>query len=120
LYNLFLGKTDTPPVECSSRNSFIEPNIQNSDADSITSEYTRDKASSTIDLKVEIHRKNSSESSEEAQQLSKPMITSINVHEAELVSAQYHEPRSKNIINGNSQLYVIIYVIIYEKIKKEK
>ncbi|KYM81387.1 Pecanex-like protein 1 [Atta colombica] len=93
------GKTDTPPVECSSRNSFIEPNIQNSDADSITSEYTRDKASSTIDLKVEIHRKNSSESSEEAQQLSKPMITSINVHEAELVSAQYHEPRSKNIIN---------------------
>ncbi|KAL0106535.1 hypothetical protein PUN28_016318 [Cardiocondyla obscurior] len=91
------GKTDTPPVECSSRNSFIEPNIQNSDADSITSEYTRDKASSTIDLKVEIHRKNSSESSEEAQQL-KP-ITSINVHEAELVSAQYHEPRSKNIIN---------------------
>ncbi|KYN27832.1 Pecanex-like protein 1 [Trachymyrmex cornetzi] len=93
------GKTDTPPVECSSRNSFIEPNIQNSDADSITSEYTRDKASSTIDLKVEIHRKNSSESSEEAQQLSKPMVTSINVHEAELVSAQYHEPRSKNIIN---------------------
>ncbi|KYM94892.1 Pecanex-like protein 1 [Cyphomyrmex costatus] len=93
------GKTDTPPVECSSRNSFIEQNIQNSDADSITSEYTRDKASSTIDLKVEIHRKNSSESSEEAQQLSKPMITSINVHEAELVSAQYHEPRSKNIIN---------------------
>lgn len=100
-HNLFLGKTDTPPVECSSRNSFIEPNIQNSDADSITSEYTRDKASSTIDLKVEIHRKNSSESSEEAQQLSKPIITSINVHEAELVSAQYHEPRSKNIINGN-------------------
>ncbi|XP_011642737.1 pecanex-like protein 1 isoform X2 [Pogonomyrmex barbatus] len=93
------GKTDTPPVECSSRNSFIEPNIQNSDADSITSEYTRDKASSTIDLKVEIHRKNSSESSEEAQQLSKPIVTSINVHEAELVSAQYHEPRFKNIIN---------------------
>ncbi|CAL1678982.1 unnamed protein product [Lasius platythorax] len=93
------GKTDTPPVECSSRNSFIEPNIQNADADSITSEYNRDKPSSTIDLKVEIHRKNSSESSEEAQQLSKPMVTSINVHEAELVSAQYHEPRFKNIIN---------------------
>ncbi|XP_012226316.2 pecanex-like protein 1 isoform X2 [Linepithema humile] len=93
------GKTDTPPVECSSRNSFIEPNIQNADADSITSEYNRDKPSSTIDLKVEIHRKNSSESSEEAQQLSKPMVTSINVHEAELVSAQYHEPRVKNIIN---------------------
>nr|XP_050854657.1 pecanex-like protein 1 isoform X1 [Vespula vulgaris] len=93
------GKTDTPPVECSSRNSFIESNIQNADADSITSEYNREKPSSTIDLKVEIHRKNSSESSEEAQQLSKPMVTSINVHEAELVSAQYHEPRFRNIIN---------------------
>lgn len=101
IHNLSLGKTDTPPVECSSRNSFIEPNIQNADADSITSEYNRDKPSSTIDLKVEIHRKNSSESSEEAQQLNKPMVTSINVHEAELVSAQYHEPRFKNIINGN-------------------
>lgn len=90
-------------MECSSRNSFIEPNMQNADADSITSEYNRDKPSSTIDLKVEIHRKNSSESSEEAQQLStKPMVTSINVHEAELVSAaQYHDPRLKNIINGN-------------------
>ncbi|XP_032676512.1 pecanex-like protein 1 isoform X2 [Odontomachus brunneus] len=93
------GKTDTPPVECSSRNSFIETNIQNADADSITSEYNRDKPSSTIDLKAEIHRKNSSESSEDAQQLNKPMVTSINVHEAELVSAQYHEPRFKNIIN---------------------
>ncbi|KAG7207181.1 hypothetical protein KM043_008869 [Ampulex compressa] len=93
------GKTDTPPVECSSRNSYIEPNVQNADADSITSEYNRDKPSSTIDLKVEIHRKNSSESSEEAPQLNKPMVTSINVHEAELVSAQYHEPRFRNIIN---------------------
>lgn len=96
----FIGKTDTPPVECSSRNSFIESNVQNADADSITSEYNRDKPNSTIDLKVEIHRKNSSESSEEAQQLTKPMVPSINVHEAELASAQYHEPRFRNIVNG--------------------
>ncbi|XP_043284353.1 pecanex-like protein 1 isoform X2 [Venturia canescens] len=60
------GKTDTPPVECSSRNSYIEPNVQNADADSITSDYNREKPNSTIDLKVEIHRKNSSESSEDA------------------------------------------------------
>ncbi|XP_071872854.1 pecanex isoform X2 [Bombus fervidus] len=93
------GKTDTPPVECSSRNSFIESNVQNADADSITSEYNRDKPSSTIDLKVEIHRKNSSESSEEAQQLTKPMVSSINIHETELGSAQYHEPCFRNIIN---------------------
>ncbi|XP_076671234.1 pecanex [Andrena cerasifolii] len=92
------GKTDTPPVECSSRNSFIESNAQNADADSITSEYNRDKPSSTIDLKVEIHRKNSSESSEEAQ-LTKPMVPSINVHEAESVSAHYHEPRLRGAIN---------------------
>ncbi|XP_012134534.1 pecanex isoform X2 [Megachile rotundata] len=90
------GKTDTPPVECSSRNSFIESNVQNADADSITSEYNRDKPSSTIDLKVEIHRKNSSESSEEAQ-LTKPMVPSINVHEAEIAATQHYEPcfRSK-------------------------
>ncbi|XP_023246263.1 pecanex-like protein 3 [Copidosoma floridanum] len=69
------GKTNTPPVECSSRNSYIEPNAQNADADSITSDYTRDKPNSTIDLKVEIHRKNSSESSEEAAQLNKPIVT---------------------------------------------
>ncbi|XP_076632780.1 pecanex isoform X1 [Colletes latitarsis] len=93
------GKTDTPPVECSSRNSFIESNVQNADADSITSEYNRDKPSSTIDLKVEIHRKNSSESSEEAQQMTKPMVPSIYVHETELASAQYHEPRFRNIVN---------------------
>ncbi|XP_046486198.1 pecanex-like protein 1 isoform X1 [Neodiprion pinetum] len=85
------GKTDTPPVECSSRNSYIEPNAQNADADSITSEYNRDKPSSTIDLKVEIHRKNSSESSEEAQQLGKATVTSINVHKAELFSTQDHD-----------------------------
>ncbi|XP_011311909.1 pecanex-like protein 1 isoform X2 [Fopius arisanus] len=63
------GKTDTPPVECSSRNSYIEQNAASADADSITSEYNREKPNSTIDLKVEIHRKNSSESSEESQQL---------------------------------------------------
>ncbi|XP_066601607.1 pecanex-like protein 1 isoform X2 [Prorops nasuta] len=95
------GKTDTPPVECSSRNSYIEPNVQNTDADSITSEYNRDKPSSTIDLKVEIHRKNSSESSEEAQQLSKPTVTNINVQEADLVSAQYHEPCPMDILMNN-------------------
>ncbi|XP_076648981.1 pecanex isoform X2 [Halictus rubicundus] len=88
------GKTDTPPVECSSRNSFIESNAQNADADSITSEYNRDKPSSTIDLKVEIHRKNSSESSEEAQQLTKQMVPSINVHEEEFAEEYY-----LNIIN---------------------
>ncbi|KAK0163469.1 hypothetical protein PV327_007144 [Microctonus hyperodae] len=88
------GKTDTPPVECSSRNSYIEQNAQSADADSITSEYTREKPNSTIDLKVEIHRKNSSESSEEAQ-LNKPTPTNINVHEAELVSTQEYEPRLK-------------------------
>lgn len=90
-------------MECSSRNSFIESNAQNADADSITSEYNRDKPSSTIDLKVEIHRKNSSESSEEAQ-VTKPMVPSINVHEAESVSAHYHEPRLRGAINGTFYL----------------
>lgn len=106
-------------MECSSRNSFIESNIQNADADSITSEYNREKPSSTIDLKVEIHRKNSSESSEEAQQLSKPMVTSINVHEAELVSAQYHEPRFRNIINGNL-LIIKSFIITFRRLQVMK
>ncbi|XP_025602907.2 pecanex-like protein 1 isoform X4 [Athalia rosae] len=91
------GKTDTPPVECSSRNSYIEPNAPNADADSITSDYNRDKPSSTIDLKVEIHRKNSSESSEEAQQLSKATVTNINVHKAELFSTQDHDRLRKRL-----------------------
>ena len=112
IYYFCIGKTDTPPVECSSRNSFIESNAQNADADSITSEYNRDKPSSTIDLKVEIHRKNSSESSEEAQQLTKPMVSSINIHEAELGSAQYHEPCFRNIINGIN-FYDTICIIKY-------
>ncbi|KAJ8683819.1 hypothetical protein QAD02_019611 [Eretmocerus hayati] len=85
------GKTDTPPFECSSRISYTELNAENADADSITSDYMKDKPNSTIDLKVEIHRKNSSESSEGAVQLNKPIVTSINVHEAELVSEQDHE-----------------------------
>lgn len=59
-------KTDTPPVECSSRNSYVEANVENADADSIISDYNREKQNSRIDLKVEIHKKNSSESSEDA------------------------------------------------------
>lgn len=89
-------------MECSSRNSYIDPNnIQNVDADSITSDYARDKPSSTIDLKVEIHRKNSSESSEETSQLNKPMITNINVHVPELLSPQEIEARYRSRLNGN-------------------
>lgn len=95
--SIFIGKTDTPPVECSSRNSYIEPNAPNADADSITSDYNRDKPSSTIDLKVEIHRKNSSESSEEAQQLSKATVTNINVQKAELFSTQDHDRFRKRL-----------------------
>lgn len=61
------GKTDTPPVECSSRNSYVEANVENADADSVTSvDYNGEKPNSTIDLKAEIHRKNSSESWEDA------------------------------------------------------
>ncbi|OXU21584.1 hypothetical protein TSAR_015155 [Trichomalopsis sarcophagae] len=92
------GRPDIPLVECSSRNSYIEPNTQNADADSITSDYTRDKPNSTIDLKVEIHRKNSSESSEEAAQLNKQIVTGIYVYEAELVSEQDHEQHYINRI----------------------
>jgi hypothetical protein len=99
-------------VECSSRNSYIEPNTQNGDADSITSDYTRDKPNSTIDLKVEIHRKNSSESSEEAAQLNKPIVTSINVHEAELMSEQEHEQLYRNRIYGNFY-YIRLMKLIY-------
>lgn len=67
----------------------------------------RDKPNSTIDLKVEIHRKNSSESSEEAAQLNKPIVTSINVHEAELVSErdreQYgHKHYGKKILHNSN------------------
>lgn len=89
------GKTDTPPVECSSRNSYMEPVALNADTDSITSEYNKDKLNFTIDLKVKVHRKNSSESSEEAAQLNKPIVTSINVHEAELVTKQEPEQQHK-------------------------
>ncbi|XP_012285092.1 pecanex-like protein 1 isoform X2 [Orussus abietinus] len=93
------GKTGTPPVECSSRNSYIEQNVQNPDADSITSDYNQDKPSSTIDLKVEIHRKNSSESSEEAQQLNKPTVTRMNVNEAQLIFSRDLESRLRSKLN---------------------
>ena len=104
------GKTDTPPVECSSRNSYAE-NALNADADSITSDYTRDKPNSTIDLKVEIHRKNSSESSEEAAQLNKPIVTSINVHEAELVTEHDCEQQFRKKHYGN--YYYFQKLLIY-------
>lgn len=106
----FPGRPDIPLVECSSRNSYIEPNTQNADADSITSDYTRDKPNSTIDLKVEIHRKNSSESSEEAAQLNKPIVTGIYVYEAELVSEQDHEQHYINRIYG---IYIIIHINLF-------
>ena len=103
----FSGKTDTPPVECSSRNSFIEPITQSADADSITSDYTGNKPNSTIDLKVEIHRKNSSESSEEAVQLNKPTVTTVNVQEAELVSEQDHELNFRDKQHGTfNNIYI--------------
>lgn len=102
-------------MECSSRNSYIEQNAQSADADSITSEYTREKPNSTIDLKVEIHRKNSSESSEEAQ-LNKPTATNINVHEAELVSTQEYEPRLKGeLLNGIQYLFKLSYMILLNR-----
>ena len=56
-------------------------------------------------MKVEIHRKNSSESSEETPQLNKAMPTSINVHEAEMTSSQEHEPRYRTKINGNNYYF---------------
>nr|CAD7454179.1 unnamed protein product [Timema tahoe] len=66
-----LGEKRQSPVGCSSRNSFVEVHA-GTDADSInSSEYPAESAgfkpaSSTIDLKVDVHRKNSSESSEES------------------------------------------------------
>nr|CAD7430528.1 unnamed protein product [Timema monikensis] len=66
-----LGEKRESPVGCSSRNSFVEVHA-GTDADSInSSEYPAENAgfkpaSSTIDLKVDVHRKNSSESSEES------------------------------------------------------
>ncbi|KAG8233452.1 hypothetical protein J437_LFUL010563 [Ladona fulva] len=87
--------SETPPMGCSSRTSYIEPHAC-TDGDSIgSSEYvamnraaqsTVDEvvfktASSTIDLKVDVHRKNSSESSEEV--TLRPVIEKVNVHRAE-------------------------------------
>nr|CAD7264278.1 unnamed protein product [Timema shepardi] len=66
-----LGEKRESPAGCSSRNSFVEVHA-GTDADSInSSEYPAENAgfkpaSSTIDLKVDVHRKNSSESSEES------------------------------------------------------
>ena len=93
-------------MECSSRNSYIEPNIQNADADSITSDYNRDKPNSTIDLKVEIHRKNSSESSEDvtvSEEHNKPTaesITNMLVADSAQDIAQ-DRARFRSKLNGN-------------------
>lgn len=114
---LFPGKTDTPPVECSSRNSYIEPNVQNADADSITSDYNREKPNSTIDLKVEIHRKNSSESSEDAtasEELTKPTVESIkNMLATDMAQDMAQErARLRTKINGNTFIHVLLVFLL--------
>ncbi|XP_023722503.1 pecanex-like protein 1 isoform X5 [Cryptotermes secundus] len=89
--------SETPPVGCSSRNSYIEPQQGvGTDADSInSSEYpvedvTFKNGSSTIDLKVDVHRKNSSESSEEMANL-RPVVEKVSVHRAEQCTQADHE-----------------------------
>ncbi|XP_063226315.1 pecanex-like protein 1 isoform X2 [Bacillus rossius redtenbacheri] len=88
--------SETPPIG-SSRNSFVETRA-GTDADSInSSEYPAEEAvfkpgSGTIDLKVDVHRKNSSESSEDALRTATDRIKSArpaeNVGEADLRNLQ--------------------------------
>ncbi|XP_020296793.1 pecanex-like protein 3 isoform X2 [Pseudomyrmex gracilis] len=114
-FDKFWKGLEDPGVQTFELRVLNEPNVQNADADSITSEYNRDKPNSTIDLKVEIHRKNSSESSEETQQLNKPTINNVNVQEAESVCAQYHEPRVKSFTKEGRKLRRQKCVIIADK-----
>ncbi|XP_067011369.2 pecanex-like protein 1 isoform X2 [Anabrus simplex] len=90
--------SETPPVGCSSRNSYVEPQV-GTDVDSInSSEYPNrgsiedmsfKAGSSTIDLKVDVHRKNSSESSEEV--ALRPVVEKVSVHRAEQCTQADHE-----------------------------
>ncbi|XP_046384119.1 pecanex-like protein 1 isoform X2 [Ischnura elegans] len=102
-------QSETPPMGCNSRTSYVEPHAC-TDGDSIgSSEYVginratqsavEDEAvfktaNSIIDLKVDVHRKNSSESSEEV--TLKPVIEKVSVHRAEQCAQVEGEPyRSK-------------------------
>ncbi|XP_046982219.1 pecanex-like protein 1 [Schistocerca americana] len=121
--------SDTPPVGCSSRNSYTEPGNGNGsgqgvsaaaggvasqpgggggggDRDSLNSStechasatrlgslddsvFRSNGVSSTIDLKVDVHRKNSSESSEEVAVL-RPVVERVSVHRAEACTQADH------------------------------
>lgn len=121
--------SDTPPVGCSSRNSYTEPGNGNGsgqgvssagvgaasqpagsgaggDRDSLNSStechasatrlgslddsvFRATGVSSTIDLKVDVHRKNSSESSEEVAVL-RPVVERVSVHRAEACTQADH------------------------------
>ncbi|KAJ9585808.1 hypothetical protein L9F63_002399, partial [Diploptera punctata] len=88
--------SETPPVGCSSRNSYIEPQQgAATDADSInSSEYPNRGSVEDItfqnDLKVDVHRKNSSESSEDVATL-RPVVEKVSVHRAEQCTQADHE-----------------------------
>ncbi|KAE8738165.1 pecanex [Frankliniella occidentalis] len=110
----------TPPAGCSSRTSYTEPMAGSDDsihssagfaALSSTSKEQGFKAGgSTIDLKVDVHRKNSSESSEEIATslgMMSPLVEVPNVQQAEQLSVDDHikilKLHSKSKATSNSQ-----------------
>ncbi|KAF4523512.1 hypothetical protein B566_EDAN004583, partial [Ephemera danica] len=81
-------RSATPPVATSSRNSYVEPTKVATDTESVDSivamslaNYEGKAGGSTIDLKVDVHRKNSSESSEEV--ALRPVVQKVSVLRAE-------------------------------------
>jgi hypothetical protein len=83
---------ETPPVELSSRTSVDDVHDEISCANSAISCDYQEQITSTIDLKADVHRKNSSESSDSIGLYAKNQIHSsvIQTHAAEVCSTANH------------------------------
>jgi hypothetical protein len=67
-----------------------------------------------VDLKVDVHRKNSSESSEEMATL-RPVVEKVSVHRAEQCTQADHE-RFRTKLQGNSSCSIILHYTHEERI----
>jgi hypothetical protein len=67
-----------------------------------------------LDLKVDVHRKNSSESSEEVATL-RPVVEKVNVHRAEQCTQADHE-HYRTKLQGNPSFPILFYYIHEERI----
>ena len=68
----------------------------------------------SLDLKVDVHRKNSSESSEEVATL-RPVVEKVSVHRAEQCTQADHE-HYRTKLQGNPSFPILLYYTLEERI----